>query len=118
MVYIYIYIYTMESYSAIEKNEVMPFVATWRDLEIISEVGQIPYDIPFMWNLKYDTNELMYGRETDSETQRADWWWPRRRGSGGGKAWESGISRCKLVYIGWIHNKVLLCSTGNYIQCP
>ena len=71
-----------------------------------------------MWNLKYDTNELMYGRETDSETQRADWWWPRRRGSGGGKAWESGISRCKLVYIGWIHNKVLLCSTGNYIQYP
>ena len=66
MVYIYIYIYTMESYSAIEKNEVMPFVATWRDLEIISEVGQIPYDIPFMWNLKYDTNELIY--KTDSQT--------------------------------------------------
>ena len=56
----------MESYSAIEKNEVMPFVATWRDLEIISEVGQIPYDIPFMWNLKYDTNELIY--KTDSQT--------------------------------------------------
>ena len=30
--------------------------------------------------------------------------------------WESGVSRCKL-YIGWI-NKVLLCSTGNYIQKP
>ena len=29
-----------------------------------------------------------------------------------------GISRCKLVYIGWINNKVLLYSTGNYIQCP
>ena len=23
---------------------------------------------------------------------------------------------CKLVYIGWINNKVLLYSTGNYIQ--
>ena len=31
--------------------------------------------------------------------------------------WESGISRCRLLYIGWI-NKVLLYSTGNYIQCP
>ena len=30
--------------------------------------------------------------------------------------WESGISGCKLVDIGWINNKVLLYSTGNYIQ--
>ena len=30
--------------------------------------------------------------------------------------WEFGISRCKLLYIEWINNKVLLYSTGNYIQ--
>ena len=29
---------------------------------------QIPYDTIYMWNLKYDTNELMYETETDSQT--------------------------------------------------
>ena len=45
----------MEYYSAIEKSEIMPFAATWIDLEIIilSAVSQRQiYDITYMWNLK------------------------------------------------------------------
>ena len=38
--------------------------------------------------------------------------------TGGGKDWEFGISRCKLLYTGYINNKVLQYSTGNYIQYP
>ena len=36
------YMYTMEYYSAIKKNETMSFAATWMDLDIIilSEVSQ------------------------------------------------------------------------------
>ena len=31
---------------------------------------------------------------------------------------EFGISRRKLLHIGWINSKVLLYSTGSYIQYP
>ena len=53
----------------------MPSAATWMDLEImiLSKVKsererEIPYDITYMWNLKYDKNGLIYKTETDSQT--------------------------------------------------
>ena len=79
---------------------------------------QIPYDISYMWNLKYDTNEPIYETGTDSQTQRTGLWLPSGRGDEGGMDWEFGVSRCKLVYVEWMNNKVLLYSTGNYIQYP
>ena len=52
----------------------MPFAATWIELEtlILSEVSererQIPYDITYIWNQKYGTNEPIYKTERDSWT--------------------------------------------------
>ena len=47
--------YSMEYYSAMKKNEIMAFVATWRQLEIIilseGSQRQISHDITYMWNL-------------------------------------------------------------------
>ena len=31
------------------------------------------YDIAYMWNLKYDTNELIF--KTEMDAQKTDLWW-------------------------------------------
>ena len=69
-----VYIYIMEYYWAIKKNEIYPFAATRMDPgnSILSEMSdrerQISYDITYMWNLKTVTYELIYKTETDSQT--------------------------------------------------
>lgn len=54
----------------------MPFVATCMQLDFIlskpERERQMLYDITYMWNLKYGTDELIYRTETDSWTWRTD----------------------------------------------
>ena len=60
------YIYTMEYYSAIKKNEILPFATMWMELEgiMLSEIRerQISYDFTDMRTLRYKTDEHK-GRE-------------------------------------------------------
>ena len=69
-----------------------------------------------MWNLKYDTNGPVKQKQNHRHRDRlvvakVEW-------VGGGMEWEVAVSRCKLLYIEWINDNVLLYSTGNYIQYP
>ena len=52
------YIYTMEYYSAIKRDEMLPFVTTWMDLEIImlSEISQTEKGENHMISLTYRPN--------------------------------------------------------------
>ena len=70
-----LYVYTMEYHSAIKKewNNV-----SCRNMDRTGDYhtkwgkpdrqGQIPYNITYIWNLKYGTNKLTYEKETDSQT--------------------------------------------------
>ena len=66
------YTYTMECYSAIEKNEILLFAMTWMELECImlSKVSQTQKDkyrmISLMWNLRNKTDEHT-GRDNGEE---------------------------------------------------
>ena len=66
--------------SAIKKDTLMPFAATWMELEtfILSEISQKEkdkyYTISHMWNLKYGTNEPTYRTEANPQTWRTDVW--------------------------------------------
>ena len=71
-----------------------------------------------MWNLKYDTNEIIYETEIDSQTQKTNLQLPKGKGGGERINQEFGINRYTLLYIKQINNKDLLYNTGNYIQFP
>ena len=49
--------------------------------EISQKKRQLPYNI---WNLKYDTNEVIYKMKANSQTQKTDLWLPNGIGVGEG----------------------------------
>ena len=107
---------------AIKKDKILSFAATCMDLGIIllSEVSQrqTPSNLTYRWSPTHAADECVYGTETDSQTHRTDLWLPGAWRAGGGMEWEFGLSRCKLVYIEQINNKVLPYSTGKCNQYP
>ena len=60
----------MKNYSTIKNNERLPFSATWMELDIPmlseQERKRLVYDISYMWNLKYVTNEHIFDTESGS----------------------------------------------------
>ena len=64
-------------YNSAIKNGITSIIATWMDLEIIilskSEKDKY-HDITYTWNLKYQTDELIYMTETESMTSKANLW--------------------------------------------
>ena len=51
-----VHIYTMEYYSAIKKNEIMPFAATWIDPEVV-----IPNEVSQTEKVEYYMTSLICG---------------------------------------------------------
>ena len=80
-----VYIYTMEYYSAIKKNEILPFSTTWMDLEgiMLTEIRQTGKDkyhtVLFVCGTS-KTKQVSTGNktETELETPRTNWWLPER----------------------------------------
>ena len=70
------YVYTMEHYSAIKRNEILPFAEMWMDLETViqSEVSQKEKNKYRVISLicgiqKNDTDEFIYKAEIESDVE-------------------------------------------------
>ena len=81
--------YTKEYYSTTKKNKIMPFAATWMELEtlILSEINQKEKDKYHRYHLYVESNiqhEGTFPQKRKSWTWRIDLWLPR----GKGREWE------------------------------
>ena len=99
----------MEYYSAIKKNKIVPFAATWMEPKtlILSEIRQKEKDQYLMISLIsgiYIQQKGTFPQKIKSWTWRIDLWLPRGRG-GSGRDWELRVNGCKLLLLEWINNE-------------
>ena len=94
------YKYTMEYYSAIKKNKIMPFTAAWmgRETLIISKVRKrktniIWYHFHLESNIPH--NERFHRKETHGLGEQTC----GCQGGGSWMDWEFGVNRCKLLHL-------------------
>ena len=108
-----------EYYAAMKKT-LTPFAATWMELEILilseesqKEKNKYHMIITYVWNLKYGTDDPVY----KTETVHGQGEQPCGSHGGGRREWDGqavwGFFGCKLLYLQWMGNGALLCSTGN-----
>ena len=83
-------VYTMEYYSAIKRNEIVPFPEMWIDLETViqSELSQKEKNKCCIISLicgiqKNGTAELIFKAEIETQMQRRNLWIPRGEGGMG-----------------------------------
>ena len=78
---------TVKYYTTIKNNEIMPFAATWMDLEIIilSEVSQrqISYYTTYIWNLRKRYKQTYLQNENNRTDRKQIYGYQRERVVGG-----------------------------------
>ena len=95
----------------IKKNEIMPFVATWMDLEIIivSEINQRKTNIPY--HLYIASKKMiqlnLFTKQKQTQSLRMELMVTSEEGSGVGRDWEFG-SNMYTLYLKYITNKDVL----------
>ena len=99
----------------------MPFAATWMELEIItvSEVSQKKknkYHMILLICGIQNMTQMNLSMKQKLTHKHREQTCGCQGGGGWEMDWECGISRCKLVYIEWINNKVLLNSQGTILN--
>ena len=111
----------MRYYSAIKRNKIKLFAATWMQAEIIilNEVSQkdkyhiisLLCGISYMAQMNLSIEQKQTNRLTYLENRLVV-----AKGEEREMDWEFGVSGYKLLHLEWISKEVLSHSIGNYIQ--